>query len=134
MLHDPGSPAAWMRYARSDLALARKRDDGEVLLETLCFHAQQAVEKSVKAVLVHFGVDFPRVHSIERLVDLLPPEITRTPELLAAADLSDYATVFRYPGSEEPVSEREYRDAVRLAEAAVRWAEALLAAPDDRLP
>ena len=25
----------------------------EILLETLCFHAQQAVEKSIKAVLVH---------------------------------------------------------------------------------
>jgi HEPN domain-containing protein len=56
MSPEPGSPAAWLRYARSDLALARVPARGEVLLESLCFHAQQAVEKSLKAVLVGRGI------------------------------------------------------------------------------
>ena len=40
-----------------------------------------------------------------------------------AADLTDYATVTRYPGTVEAVSEVEYADAIRMAEAVVRWAE-----------
>ncbi|MGD0091486.1 MAG: HEPN domain-containing protein [Planctomycetota bacterium] len=51
----PGSPEEWLRYARSDLAVARKPCQPEILLETLCFHAQQAAEKSLKAVLVARG-------------------------------------------------------------------------------
>jgi HEPN domain-containing protein len=123
---DPGSPAEWLRYARSDLALAKRPAGGELMLEGLCFHAQQAAEKSIKAVLIDAGVAFPKVHSIERLIDLLPPSIARTPELAAAAQLTAYATTFRYPGIEEPVSEDQYQEALRTAEAVVAWATALL--------
>ena len=39
-----GTPADWLRHARSDLALARVEQETDVLLEILCFHAQQTVE------------------------------------------------------------------------------------------
>jgi HEPN domain-containing protein len=123
MPHDPGSPASWLRFARSDLALARQQPAGDVLAETLCFHAQQAVEKTIKAVLIHRGVPVPKLHSIERLIDLLPPDVPRTADLIASAQLTDYGTVFRYPGEEHPVSAEEYREAVRLAEAVMAWAQ-----------
>jgi len=48
----PGSPADWLRYAHSDLELARVGRAPHVLLEELCFHAHQAAEKAIKAVLV----------------------------------------------------------------------------------
>ena len=48
----PGSPEDWLRHARSDLALAQQWQVPDVLLAALCFHAQQTVEKSLKAVLV----------------------------------------------------------------------------------
>ena len=38
----PGSPADWLRHAYSDLALARIVPVPQILLEQLCFHAQQA--------------------------------------------------------------------------------------------
>jgi HEPN domain-containing protein len=119
---EAGSPGAWLRFARSDLALARGERQPEVLLETLCFHAQQAAEKSIKAVLMQAGIPPPRAHSIERLLGLLPPAFSPPADLLAAAKLTPYATIFRYPTEEEPVSEEEYREAVRLAEAVVAWA------------
>jgi HEPN domain-containing protein len=68
----------------------------------------------------------PKTHSIERLIDLLPPDTRPIPDLTAAAELTAYATVFRYPGTEEPISEGEYREALRLGEAIVRWAEACI--------
>lgn len=55
----PGSPEDWLRHAKSDLALARQRHAPDILLTTLCFHTQQAVEKGIKAVLVQRGIVFP---------------------------------------------------------------------------
>ena len=120
---EAGSPADWLRIARSDLALAGIPAQGEILRETLCFHAQQAVEKSLKAVLVDMGVAFPKTHSIERLIDLLPEQILRTPWLMESAKLTIYATTFRYPGEEESLTELEYQEALRLATEVVLWAE-----------
>lgn len=62
-LPDPGTPADWLRHARSDLALSRAAVEG-VLYENLCFHAQQAAEKGVKAVLVAGAITFPRTHNL----------------------------------------------------------------------
>ena len=46
-----GSPADWLRYAVSDLEVARTTPSSRILLEALCFHAQQAAEKSIRAWL-----------------------------------------------------------------------------------
>ena len=73
-----GSPTDWLRRARSDLALAKSTPaGGDVLPESLCFHAQQSVEKAIKAVLVFSGVPFPRTHNIGTLLELLPPGTPR---------------------------------------------------------
>jgi HEPN domain-containing protein len=119
---EPGSPADWLRFADSDLILAQARS-GSVLLEMLCFHAQQAAEKSLKAVLLARGIAFPRTHNLQVLLDLLPEAALRPPDVDRAAGLSDYAVHARYPGEYEPVSEDEYREAVRLAQAVVHWAK-----------
>jgi HEPN domain-containing protein len=42
----------------------------DVYLEDLCFDAQQAAEKAIKAVLIHLGVRFPYVHDLSVLLDL----------------------------------------------------------------
>ncbi len=119
----PGSPDAWLRHAQSDLELARISPPTDVLLEGLCFHAQQAAEKALKAVLVAQGLSFPKTHSIRMLLDLLPREIAVPEEVDQSAGLADYAVTSRYPGISEPVEEPEYREAVRLAEAVVSWAK-----------
>jgi len=127
MQHDPGSPTSWLRFARSDLAVARQKPGAEVLPETLCFHAQQATEKTIKAVLVHVGVPVPKTHNIERLVDLLPCSIERVPLLIQATLLSDYAVIFRYPSDEEPITEEDLAKAIGTAELVVGWAEKMVA-------
>jgi HEPN domain-containing protein len=121
------APETWVRYARADLAVARLPLPDDGLWETLCFHAQQAAEKCIKAVLLDRGVEFPFTHNLERLLELLPTDITQPPDLRAAAYLTPYATSLRYPGGELPVTEEEYREAVRLAELVVAWAERTIA-------
>jgi len=97
-----------------------------VLLETLCYHAQQAAEKSIKAVLIRYEIAFPRTHNLRVLLELLPA-MCPVPELVAkSVALTDYAVMSRYPGEYEAVTGDEYREAVRMAEAVLAWAERLI--------
>lgn len=126
-LPEIGTPADWLRYARSDLALARVQRPADVLLDTLCFHAQQAVEKSLKAVLLSENIQFPYTHDIARLITLVSEaEVSWPEELNQAAGLSEYAADARYPGSRELVSEEDYHQALTIAEQVFAWAESLL--------
>jgi HEPN domain-containing protein len=129
MPSDPESleaAAHWLRYARADLALAGAALPEGGLYESLCFHAQQAAEKSLKAVFVREGVEFEYTHDLQTLVDQLPAHISRTPALRAAVRLTPYAVSARYPGEGDPVEESEYRTALQLAESVVQWAEACM--------
>jgi HEPN domain-containing protein len=122
-----GSPTDWLRHARSDLALARVERPAEVFLEMLCFHAQQAVEKSIKAVLLANEIHFPYTHDVAKLISLVKEAGIPWPEGLdQAADLTEYASETRYPGSVEPVSEEDYRQAVAIAEQILTWSASII--------
>ncbi len=119
----PDDPREWLNRARSNLALARSGLH-EAYREDLCFEAQQAAEKAIKAVLLSRGIAFPYVHDLARLLSLLEEQGTALPEpVWQAARLTRYAVATRYPGITEPVTEEEYAAAVALAEQVVRWAE-----------
>jgi HEPN domain-containing protein len=120
--NNAGTPEDWLRYAYSDLELARVTPPPNVILEALCFHAQQTVEKAFKAVLVKKGIPIPKSHSIRMLLDLLSKEIEIPEEIEEAAILTDYAVISRYPGDVEPVDELEYQEAVQIAQNVFRWA------------
>lgn len=107
----PGSPEDWLRYVRSDLTIASQRElTPGVLLQMLCFHAQQAVEKSIKAVLVHQGITFPYTHDIAVLVTLVKNSgFSWSEEFNQAADLTVYAVINRYPRPTGEISEQEYQ-------------------------
>jgi HEPN domain-containing protein len=122
----PGSPTAWLCHARSDLGIARAAPGPGVLLEGLCFHAQQAAEKAIKAVLVSRNIPVPRTHNVGTLLDLVPRDLSAPQEVQAAAILTDYAVSTRYPGDVEPVGYDEYRAAVQHAEAVLLWAQTLI--------
>jgi HEPN domain-containing protein len=128
---DPGSARRWVRYAEADLALAKVPLPPRGMHENLCFHAQQAVEKSLKAVLVLARIEVPNTHSIQRLVQLLPPDTPRHESLVPAVRLMAYAVSSRYPGENEPVLEDEYREAVEIAEQVVAWADELVRPEND---
>jgi len=49
--YPPEDPREWLNRARSNLALAKAKRKG-VYLEALCFDAQQAAEKAIKALLI----------------------------------------------------------------------------------
>jgi len=124
-----GTPEEWLRRAKGNLALAKQRKPKEAYWEDLCFEAQQAAEKAVKAVLMSSGIDFPKTHDIGELLALMNRSGQKVPqEFWKADDLTQYAVETRYPGPVEPVTRNEYRQAVALAQKVVKWAENIIVA------
>lgn len=119
---------AWLLYAGSDLSVVRAGPSSPgILPETRCFHAQQAAEKAIKAVLTVRGVEFPRSHNIGELLDLIPVNLPRPADLEQAVILTDYAVAARYPGESEPLTADDVAAAAELAALVVAWAEAIVA-------
>jgi HEPN domain-containing protein len=102
------------------LALACAPLPPEAFYEDLCFHAQQAAEKALKAVYLRHGWTFRYTHDLEELVTNLKHKGLAIPAAVdEAIVLTSFAWEARYPGVTEPVTEEEYRDAVQHAEAVV---------------
>ena len=125
---DPTDPHAWLARAKGNLNLAEKggRLKG-VLFEDLCFNAQQAAEKSLKAVCLSQGMDIPKTHSLIHLMDILEGTGIEIPNNVRDADiLTLYAVQSRYPSIMEEITRTEYRDALKLAANVVFWAENII--------
>ena len=121
--YEPDDPREWVRRARSNMAQARNRIP-DVDLEDLCFNAQQAAEKALKAVLIQQDIEFPYTHDIYVLLAVLRETGETIPEDVdAARSLTKYASTMRYPGY-RLVTPQEYQEAVEIAEAVVHWAAA----------
>jgi HEPN domain-containing protein len=125
-MSDPTDPLAWMQRAEEDWLLARSALRRKVpLIYGTTFHAQQCVEKYLKALLLSCRQAFPRTHDLIALYDLCVRNSISIPvdqdklERLAA-----YAVQVRYPG-EEPTLD-EAREAVQIAQEVRRWARAVL--------
>ncbi|MXX86605.1 MAG: HEPN domain-containing protein [Acidobacteria bacterium] len=119
----PDDPREWLNRARSNLVRAKNRIPG-AYLEDLCFDAQQAVEKAVKAVMLDRGIEFPYVHDLARLLSILEADGEPIPpEVWSASKLTRYAVHSRYPDLEEAVLENEYEETIATAEEVVGWAE-----------
>lgn len=126
---EAGSPEEWLAYAGSDLKLAMTADSPDIMKEMLCFHAQQAAEKAIKAVLIKENIGFPRTHNLRILLDKLPHQIKVSADVEDAAVLTEYAVSARYPGDLEEVTEEEYREALMLAQRVLDWATKIIQLP-----
>jgi len=108
----------WLEKARRDIETAvRELRRAEPFTDIVCFHAQQAAEKYLKAYLTSQESDFPRTHALE---DLLLLAAQKEPEFLSFKDevtlLTPYAVETRYPEFQEPLLE-DAQEAVRIARA-----------------
>jgi HEPN domain-containing protein len=89
------------------------------------FHAQQAVEKALKAAIASHDSDFPFTHDIGLLIQLCQDAGLELPtDLLEADRLTPYASAIRYglgnPGAVQT------SNALRWAALAIEWADAQL--------
>ncbi len=107
----------WVVKAENDLktAIHTLTLGKDAPTDTVSFHAQQCVEKYLKALLVLRGTPFPKTHDIRRLTALIPAKLRPKLDRKWKDRLTDYATVMRYPGVETDIPLREARQAAALA-------------------
>jgi HEPN domain-containing protein len=105
--------------------------DPEVHLSVACFHAQQAVEKSLKAVLFAHEIEFGRTHDLIKLTQLLRRRgVTIPVSDSQLRKLNPFAVTFRYDeGDIETIPQEEAADLVSSTQ---RWAEMIVQAERKR--
>lgn len=114
----------WVQKAEHDLqtaALALPLGE-EGPTDTICFHAQQCVEKYLKALLFIRGIPFPKTHDLHTLMTLVPVDVRLTLDRTTQERMTEYATVRRCPDELADPTFAQARKAVRrvLPRAALR--------------
>ncbi len=91
------------------------------------FHAQQVVEKSIKAALFKHGVMVPKTHNIALLLDTLPQAGIAAPPHADVLDmLNPYAVAARYGALDVGPLDRAIT--AKWVAAVLAWAASLCAA------
>ncbi|HJY80461.1 MAG TPA: HEPN domain-containing protein [Candidatus Binatia bacterium] len=108
----------WLRYAREDLeAAAALVTQQTVVPRHICWLAQQAAEKALKAILVFLEIDFPWRHDLDALRNLIPAGWQVKDEHPDLAGLTEWAVEARYPGDWPDATDADARSAVEQARA-----------------
>ena len=122
-------------FERAKLLLAKARDD-EILIEEIIskerirdeiigFHAQQAAEKLLKALLMARNIPYRKTHDLRELIDLITDHDIQFPEsLMEIRTLSPFAVEFRYdylPLEEESPFDRQ--KALEMVRDLRKWVE-----------
>lgn len=107
----------WVEKAEHDLrnaehTLTLKEDCPS---DTVCFHAQQCVEKYLKALLLVYSVDFPKTHDLRVLMQRVSLHIELGLEISEIVALNRYTVEARYPGDWEPITRDDAEEAVAIA-------------------
>ncbi len=126
------SEAARLLLAKAqqdEYVLSRFADDAGAADETFGFHAQQAVEKLLKAALTAAGIVYPRTHRLSELLDLATDRGVSIPEEFDVLHrLTPFAVEYRYEffgeDTEQPLERRAILAEVRRLR---EWVEQAIA-------
>jgi HEPN domain-containing protein len=69
--------------------------------EIFGFHAQQAVEKALKAWLALLGTEYPRTHDLSLLLGMLKDQNQRVESFYDLIEFNPYAVQYRYDAFED---------------------------------
>lgn len=108
----------WLLKAESDLRTAQILiKDENPPTDSICFHAQQAVEKLLKAYLTYLDIKAPKTHDIATLLELCLSADEEFKELdrEKLEELTFYAVEIRYPDAFYQPSIEEAREALKQA-------------------
>lgn len=107
----------WLTRAEEDFAVAeRLLADKLPYLVTIGFHAQQAAEKFLKALLVARQIEFPKTHDLGQLLDLVAlDDVSLSSALRTVTALNPYGAATRYPADLPELTEADAQAAVTLA-------------------
>ena len=87
----------WLDKAKDDLILIEEIMDNEHLTNMVAFHSQQAIEKSIKAVLEEKENHVPRIHNIIALKEKVENYITLAIDQEIFDQINELYIDSRYP-------------------------------------
>jgi len=116
------------KAAQDEYILNTFLHDDDAPLEVFGFHAQQAAEKMLKALLAAHGVAYPPSHRIAELIDLFKRQGISFPEHFKdVSALTTFAVIYRYEfleyDDEPPLNKSEIRELIAEFRS---WAEAAI--------
>ena len=97
-------------------------------LEIVCFHCQQAVEKSLKAIIVLYGQKngLPKTHDIFVLLNRVKSIVKVDEKFFEYADfMAPYGVALRYP-NELFINEHHAERAIGIAKEVTEWADEII--------
>ena len=120
--------ATLMRKARADygvlIKLGSENDEYDLVFG---FHAQQAIEKALKAVIAASGLEFPLTHNISVLLDIInKAKLGNTPAVSEPGLLTVFAVEYRYEEYDEPAPKVKRADLTKEVERVITWADEIV--------
>ena len=112
----------FLRLADRDIkAFQVLKEHPEIHLSTVCFHAQQAVEKCLKAVLILHGIPLHKTHNLKQLwTELVQINVTPPITTEQLGTINQCAVTFRYDDTDIELLSRD--DAENMIDIIQRWA------------
>jgi HEPN domain-containing protein len=88
----------WLKASNYDLEVIEEILDNENLTQMSAFHAQQAIEKALKAVLEFHNQKIPKIHNIKKLINLTKEYIYLNIDVNIIITIDTLYIESRYPG------------------------------------
>jgi HEPN domain-containing protein len=88
----------WLNAAGDDLITIENLLDNPILTNIIAFHSQQAIEKSIKAIIEEFGIVFAKTHNLQTLLIRIEEVILISFNELIISELDRLYIDARYPG------------------------------------
>ena len=87
----------WLKASRDDLLTIEEIIDNPHLTHIVAFHAQQCVEKAMKAIIEENEIDIPKIHKLLKLYEKVLSSLNGLDEELMSV-LDGLYIESRYPG------------------------------------
>lgn len=90
--------AQWLNAAQDDLRVVASIAADDYLTHMVAFHAQQCIEKSLKALIEEYELGHIRVHNLARLFEIVRPKAAFEADVVLIEKLDKLYIDARYPG------------------------------------
>lgn len=111
-----------LRIAESDLESSELLfSTGKARPETVIFHVQQALEKAIKAVICHYGIEVLMLLDIGALIGSLP-EDKQPPHGFDLTRFNDFAGILRYEEGRAILLDEDQTVAIDVGKEVIAWA------------
>jgi HEPN domain-containing protein len=125
---------ALLAMAEKDLRALEGMGDASIFADEIFgFHAQQALEKTLKAWIAALGLEYPLTHNLARLLAILEEQGAQVENFWDLTEYTAFAVEFRYGSldlSEEPLN-RPF--VIGQVTRLIEWVKGLMEGQEERV-